>query len=119
MSNSFGCRSPTDEVQPFFQKLTVFPKRMQTNPARGFPLHSANVSRMHPAGCPASHSASIVSSFAGAGSVPCRRHVDSINSKNVDRKSTRLNSSHGYISYAVFCLKKKNRTKINAHYTLR
>src|SRR2546422_8371650 len=27
-----------------------------------------------------------------------------------DRKSTRLNSSHGYISYAVFCLKKKNDT---------
>src|SRR2546429_5556029 len=25
-----------------------------------------------------------------------------------DRKSTRLNSSHGYISYAAFCLKKKN-----------
>src|SRR3989449_4734452 len=28
--------------------------------------------------------------------------------KVVDRNSTRLNSSHGYISYAVFCLKKKN-----------
>src|SRR2546429_6067649 len=28
--------------------------------------------------------------------------------KKRDRKSTRLNSSHGYISYAVFCLKKKN-----------
>src|SRR2546429_5273527 len=27
-----------------------------------------------------------------------------------DRKSTRLNSSHGYISYAVFCLKKKKNT---------
>src|SRR2546422_8580348 len=27
--------------------------------------------------------------------------------QHVDRKSTRLNSSHGYISYAVFCLKKK------------
>ena len=26
--------------------------------------------------------------------------------KHLDRKSTRLNSSHGYISYAVFCLKK-------------
>src|SRR2546429_5466296 len=26
---------------------------------------------------------------------------------DLDRKSTRLNSSHGYISYAVFCLKKK------------
>src|SRR5687768_18604150 len=30
----------------------------------------------------------------------------------IDRKSTRLNSSHGYISYAVFCLKKKKK-KIN------
>src|SRR2546422_2018049 len=28
--------------------------------------------------------------------------------RRLDRKSTRLNSSHGYISYAVFCLKKKN-----------
>src|SRR6266436_8267024 len=28
-----------------------------------------------------------------------------------DRKSTRLNSSHGYISYAVFCLKKKKKYK--------
>src|SRR2546422_2059305 len=28
---------------------------------------------------------------------------------SVDRKSTRLNSSHGYISYAVFCLKKKKQ----------
>src|SRR2546429_1856118 len=30
---------------------------------------------------------------------------------NGDRKSTRLNSSHGYISYAVFCLKKKKNIK--------
>src|SRR3989449_1679379 len=28
-----------------------------------------------------------------------------------DRKSTRLNSSHGYISYAVFCLKKKKKDR--------
>src|SRR2546429_3716647 len=28
---------------------------------------------------------------------------------HADRKSTRLNSSHGYISYAVFCLKKKKK----------
>src|SRR2546429_6425880 len=34
---------------------------------------------------------------------------------NADRKSTRLNSSHGYISYAVFCLKKKkNNTKTDS-----
>src|SRR2546422_7865830 len=32
-----------------------------------------------------------------------------------DRKSTRLNSSHGYISYAVFCLKKKNRPDKNTY----
>src|SRR2546422_6642160 len=30
---------------------------------------------------------------------------------DTDRKSTRLNSSHGYISYAVFCLKKKKKQK--------
>src|SRR2546422_7415807 len=29
-----------------------------------------------------------------------------------DRKSTRLNSSHGYISYAVFCLKKKKKNRL-------
>src|SRR5256884_6358040 len=30
-----------------------------------------------------------------------------------DRKSTRLNSSHGYISYAVFCLKKKKKNDLS------
>src|SRR2546422_11712906 len=37
----------------------------------------------------------------------CRRCVSD---SSQDRKSTRLNSSHGYISYAVFCLKKKKTT---------
>src|SRR3982750_4937044 len=32
-----------------------------------------------------------------------------------DRKSTRLNSSHGYISYAVFCFKKKKEPRIPGH----
>src|SRR5205809_420839 len=42
---------------------------------------------------------------AGAGGRAAGRlHVE-------DRKSTRLNSSHGYISYAVFCLKKKKKQK--------
>src|SRR2546429_6070482 len=35
-----------------------------------------------------------------------------------DRKSTRLNSSHGYISYAVFCLKKKNKHNRTDRYRL-
>src|SRR2546429_7296497 len=34
--------------------------------------------------------------------------------RQADRKSTRLNSSHGYISYAVFCLKKKTNTHTHA-----
>src|SRR5690348_17993370 len=35
----------------------------------------------------------------------------------IDRKSTRLNSSHPSISYAVFCLKKKNTTDHYAHHS--
>src|SRR2546430_6069882 len=42
----------------------------------------------------------------GIGAVPRDRMHDV---RPVDRKSTRLNSSHSQISYAVFCLKKKNR----------
>src|SRR5438309_9295040 len=36
-------------------------------------------------------------------------------SSGEDRKSTRLNSSHSSISYAVFCLKKKKKNKIQKH----
>src|SRR2546429_6350883 len=39
--------------------------------------------------------------------------LDWLMSVFIDRKSTRLNSSHGYISYAVFCLKKKKKTTNN------
>src|SRR2546422_5586493 len=39
------------------------------------------------------------------------RHRDVEQALLGDRKSTRLNSSHGYISYAVFCLKKKKKKK--------
>src|SRR2546426_3352289 len=39
----------------------------------------------------------------------CTRHADSTRGR--DRKSTRLNSSHLVISYAVFCLKKKKKTR--------
>src|SRR2546429_6625413 len=38
---------------------------------------------------------------------------------HLDRKSTRLNSSHGYISYAVFCLKKKHILAIRSSIRLR
>src|SRR2546427_2353087 len=40
------------------------------------------------------------------------RHVTPTRKPAVDRKSTRLNSSHSQISYAVFCLKKKKKKSI-------
>src|SRR6267142_3682204 len=52
----------------------------------------------------------------------CRRHQEAAQScaqfveRRQDRKSTRLNSSHMSISYAVFCLKKKKKTKLQVYY---
>src|SRR5947209_13415705 len=48
------------------------------------------------------------------------RHVLRLHGPILDRKSTRLNSSHANISYAVFCLKKKKRrnaTSVNSSFT--
>src|SRR5437764_9316767 len=42
---------------------------------------------------------------------PLRRHRGASLYRSADRKSTRLNSSHRCISYAVFCLKKKKKKK--------
>src|SRR5688572_31333161 len=44
---------------------------------------------------------------------PTIQELDAISKRVEDRKSTRLNSSHSQISYAVFCLKKKKNTKVN------
>src|SRR2546429_4691279 len=43
------------------------------------------------------------------------RRLPTVQRSGLDRKSTRLNSSHGYISYAVFCLKKK-KNKLTHEY---
>src|SRR5438105_11245401 len=51
-------------------------------------------------------------STSPASSTQCRRTASTISptvSATSDRKSTRLNSSHEWISYAVFCLKKKKQ----------
>src|SRR2546422_10775885 len=50
--------------------------------------------------------------FTGEDSLPRARLAESWPALAApDRKSTRLNSSHGYISYAVFCLKKKKKNE--------
>src|SRR5438309_8142105 len=46
-----------------------------------------------------------------------RQHVESNRARLLDRKSTRLNSSHSSISYAVFCLKKKKKLTPRSSYT--
>src|SRR6266513_4673434 len=48
----------------------------------------------------------------GPGVLGGNRHHDHRGAVRRDRKSTRLNSSHVSISYAVFCLKKKNKNRI-------
>src|SRR2546422_4580115 len=63
------------------------------------------------------HSAITPAPPRGCGALSKRRDLGSGNQSRpailpLDRKSTRLNSSHGYISYAVFCLKKKKKTQI-------
>src|SRR2546427_4354511 len=50
----------------------------------------------------------------GGDKVAARRVLEA-HSDSKDRKSTRLNSSHSQISYAVFCLKKKKKKKKKTH----
>src|SRR5687768_17710024 len=54
------------------------------------------------------HGASLLELIGGRkATAPAGGHAVQRARRDRDRKSTRLNSSHGYISYAVFCLKKK------------
>src|SRR2546422_11167056 len=69
-----------------------------TNPPRRGPLHQ----RLP---MPATHHRHIARHLSHESRMREENHE-----RRADRKSTRLNSSHGYISYAVFCLKKKRRS---------
>src|SRR5207248_11778882 len=80
-------------------------------PIFGVPLHAVSGSA-----CPVMVNPLRASTMFGAPNAmqgpPVTRHVTSPTSRvfSEDRKSTRLNSSHRTISYAVFCLKKKKKT---------
>src|SRR3712207_7101911 len=52
---------------------------------------------------------------AGTTLLTAPRHAPAAVAQSADRKSTRLNSSHANISYAVFCLKKKKKTTNTMH----
>src|SRR5438552_14287963 len=61
--------------------------------------------------CPSTWSATV---RVASNRSPCRKQESP--GRTGDRKSTRLNSSHQIISYAVFCLKKKKKKQINFKY---
>src|SRR5205809_7650780 len=69
---------------------------------------TAGRGRARPGGIPPAATAAPGRAGLGIGAAPGRhRRQVPLDRGLQDRKSTRLNSSHGYISYAVFCLKKK------------
>src|SRR2546430_8325630 len=66
-------------------------------------------------GCKQRAPASSVQPTSSASEGPvCHRKQTTSRHRRADRKSTRLNSSHSQISYAVFCLKKKTKTKLQS-----
>src|SRR3712207_7754662 len=60
---------------------------------------------------PAARGRLLAGRLAGADARAARDDADVLRARPEDRKSTRLNSSHANISYAVFCLKKKKHDK--------
>src|SRR2546422_1869052 len=87
-------------------RSTLFPYTtlFRSNGSHGFPALYGHVGSWNPAECDSS--IRIVMS-------PMAPNVSCTCASSGDRKSTRLNSSHGYISYAVFCLKKKKTEEDN------
>src|SRR5439155_4437947 len=101
--------TPTPTSLPIFFLIIRRPPRSTL-----FPYTTLFRSRPHTAHpeSPAGNSCSSPKSAAPPrtpGSPP-RSRATPTSAKNKDRKSTRLNSSHVAISYAVFCLKKKKKT---------
>src|SRR2546422_5305668 len=79
-----------------------------------FPYTTLFRSHGLPAGWPRGRERDTRPAPRARGHTACVGYVDRVRRSvgpQIDRKSTRLNSSHGYISYAVFCLKKKKTEK--------
>src|SRR2546427_8549776 len=68
--------------------------------------------------CSTASSGRLVRFQRASGPTPIRNSAGAISGTNTDRKSTRLNSSHSQISYAVFCLKKKKNKERKQHHQI-
>src|SRR5205807_8248099 len=107
LSSFFHMTLPHSTSLTFFPYTTLFRSAAQSRSA-----HRQSMVR-------SSQSPAFVSSSPCRADKDLRRNRSRLAAKSTaarDRKSTRLNSSHLVISYAVFCLKKKNRRIINLNY---
>src|SRR2546429_6651374 len=89
-------------------------KNVTHAPIRKYHVYATfvNCNMLKTAASPANIPTSAPRAFTPRSKVPSRNKPSKLpkgSEATVDRKSTRLNSSHGYISYAVFCLKKKKQ----------
>src|SRR2546426_2245881 len=91
-------------------RSTLFPYTTLFRSTDGRVGLTARLGRLLGTGSATVGRATRTTAFAGGGSIaPSADHVE-LSGAVQDRKSTRLNSSHLVISYAVFCLKKKKKT---------
>src|SRR5207245_11319457 len=97
-----SCSSPPSSNHPLLLLTTPLPPRSPL-----FPLHDALPISHSPLVLPGSRPLRIHMSWNDLLSHARHQVVPGHVDPQGDRKSTRLNSSHGSISYAVFCLKKK------------
>src|SRR2546422_2282490 len=95
-------RPPRSTLFPY---TTLFRSRVLYDPADALHLPRPEPDRRRRPGSPPR---------GPVGDDRAARRAGRADARGGDRKSTRLNSSHGYISYAVFCLKKK-KNKDNRH----
>src|SRR2546430_13470153 len=92
-------RPPRSTLFPY---TTLFRSVIKESRGRGFPALCIVVHKVF--------KRVIVRSFVFGSLIARERFLALVGVLQIDRKSTRLNSSHSQISYAVFCLKKKNNT---------
>src|SRR2546430_8917030 len=74
-----------------------------------FPTRRSSDLSLELTGVPSCHLAPVRRKKTRLRSLSCHDHLSASSPTIADRKSTRLNSSHSQISYAVFCLKKKKK----------
>src|SRR3712207_8055830 len=92
-------------------RSTLFPYTTLFRSGRGEPVLLTDYVRLIEART--ARKARLVSTLVPETEIPYT-YAELSKARQLDRKSTRLNSSHANISYAVFCLKKKNRKHIQS-----